>query len=100
VDPLGNDVLAEQWRDALRDRPASYRGVTSRVGDSNIFIFGGQRLACKKIGNLTMVQVGRETMLLDKFLDVYGPLECGRQAVTSASVKSITSARNAAPKFN
>ena len=99
-DALGADVLAAQWRQALQERPPSYKAAAARVGESNIFTFGGQRLACKKIGNLTMVQVGRETMLLDKFLDVYGPLECGRGVVASPSVKSITSSKNAASKLN
>jgi hypothetical protein len=75
VDTLGDDALAEQWRICLKDRPQQWRSLVSRQAGSSIFSFGNLKIACKKIGNHTMIQVGRETMLLEKFLDTYGPKE-------------------------
>lgn len=107
ADSLGDDALGEQWKKCLSERPDGYRTLVARQPGTNIFTFGTHRVACKKIGNHTMIQVGRETMLLEKFLDTYGPHECTpksnscvtpKQPVTSAAsvtLKSITASKHA-----
>ena len=74
-DGLGNDVIAESWRSVLAEKPLRWKSILTRQAGTNIFNFGSQKVACKKIGNLTMIQVGRETMILEKFIDQYGPKE-------------------------
>ncbi len=104
---LGSDALGDQWRKCLDERPAFYKNVVSRQTGTNIFQFGPHRIACKKIGNLTMIQLGRETMLLEKFLDTYGstieqPKTASGQSIaskptisSSVTLKSIAASKNA-----
>ena len=94
---LGDDAIAEQWRSCLADKPASWKSIVSRRPGSNIFTFGSHQVACKKIGTLVMIQLGRETMMLDKFLETYGPKEAqdvaqllGRGAVAGSNSASVT----------
>lgn len=105
-DALGDDAIADQWRKCLADRPESYRALVSRQVGTNIFHFGTYLIACKKIGNHAMIQMGRETMLLEKFLDMHGPPvnspKSSSGAVnklmagsTSVTLKSITASRSA-----
>lgn len=72
---IGSDAIADQWRECLADKPSAWRSLLSRQQGTSIFNFGSQRVACKKIGNHTMIQVGRETMLLEEFVDTFGPKE-------------------------
>jgi len=104
---LGDDAIADQWRQCLADRPDSYKSIVSRQPGTNIFNFGSHRVACKKIGNHTMIQVGRETMLLENFIETFGPQEAGQLGSTpkagpavktgssSVTLKSITASKNA-----
>ena len=105
-DALGDDPIADQWRQCLADRPESYKALVSRQPGTNIFTFGAHRVACKKIGNHTMIQVGRETMLLEKFIETCGPQENGQSGSTpkagpakssssGITLKSITASKHA-----
>ena len=72
-DLIGDDYIASQWKSLLVEKPASWKSLLSRMPNTNIFCFGSLKVACKKIGNNIMIQLGRETMMLDKFIDTYGP---------------------------
>ena len=75
TDTIGDDYIANQWRSLLVDKPPAWLKALSRVPNTNIFCFGTLKVACKKIGNNIMIQLGRETMMLDKFVDMYGTEE-------------------------
>jgi hypothetical protein len=72
-DVIGDDYIASQWKLLLSEKPPSWTNLLSRMPNTNIFCFGSLKVACKKIGNNIMIQLGRETMMLEKFIDTYGP---------------------------
>lgn len=74
---LGDDYIASQWKACLSEKPLRWRMILSRVPGTDVFNFGSLKVACKKIGNRTMIQLGRETMLLEAFVERMGPLEGG-----------------------
>jgi hypothetical protein len=77
LDSIGTDYLAEQWNEFLKDKPAKWKQLISREYKSNTFKFGSMRITCKKLGNQTMIHFGNETMLIEKFIETYGPKEGG-----------------------
>lgn len=77
IDSLGTDFIAEQWKEFLKDKPVKWKQILSRDAKTNDFKFGSMRIACKKLGNQTMIHFGSETMLIEKFIETYGPKEGG-----------------------
>ena len=73
MDIIGDDYIANQWKSLLAGKPPSWKSMLSRMPNTNIFCFGSLKVACKKIGNNIMIQLGRETMMLDKFIEMHGP---------------------------
>ena len=87
-DVVGDDYIASQWKLFLSEKPPSWRTLVSRMPNTNIFCFGSLKVACKKIGNNIMIQLGRETMMLEKFIDTYGPEEVANLHPASFTISS------------
>lgn len=79
LETLGTDYIAEQWREFLKDKPIKWQEMISREYKSNNFKFGSIKVTCKKLANQTMIHFGSETMLIEKFIETYGPKEAGEQ---------------------
>ncbi len=68
---LGSDEMALQWKLALSGKPEAVAQLVSRVEGTNNFIFGTKQVSCRKLGNVVMVQLGNETRVLERFIDMY-----------------------------
>lgn len=89
IDSLGNDFIAEQWKEFLKDKPVKWKQILSRDTKTNEFKFGSMRIACKKLGNQTMIHFGSETMLIEKFIETYGPKEGGPDPMLKVSAPQL-----------
>jgi hypothetical protein len=89
IDSLGNDFIAEQWKEFLKDKPVKWKQILSRDTKTNEFKFGSMRIACKKLGNQTMIHFGSETILIEKFIETYGPKEGGPDPMLKVSAPQL-----------